>query len=45
MRQNTTNESLKKIDERDEIYQREARKKRRSKEFTKIIEMYTKMRR
>lgn len=45
MRQNTTNESLKRIDEREQVYQREARKKKRSKEFTKIIEMYTKMRR
>lgn len=45
MRQNTTNESLKRIDEHDEIVLREERKRVRTREFNKIIEMYTKMRR
>lgn len=42
LRQNTTSESLKKIDERDEIHLRERRKEIKSKQFRKTIESFTK---
>lgn len=42
LRQNTTSESLKKIDERDEVHQRERRKEIKSKQFRKTIESFTK---
>lgn len=42
MRQNATNESLKKIDEREQVVVRERIKAKRSKEFRKVIEMHAK---
>lgn len=42
LRQNTTNESLKKIDERDELYTRTVKKEKRAKDFRKIIERFAK---
>ncbi|MCD8333291.1 MAG: F0F1 ATP synthase subunit gamma [Clostridiales bacterium] len=42
MRQNTTQESLKKIDEREEEQLMRDRRERRSEEFRKVIENYTK---
>jgi F0F1-type ATP synthase gamma subunit len=42
MRQNSTSESLKKIDEREEIQRVENRKNKTKKEFAGIIESYTK---
>lgn len=44
LRQNTTRESLKKIDERDEVQLRNVRKARRAKEFKKAIENFSKQR-
>jgi hypothetical protein len=42
LRQNTTNESLKKIEEREEELLMEERREKRTKEFSKIIENYQK---
>jgi F0F1-type ATP synthase gamma subunit len=42
LRQNTTNESLKKIEEREEEQLMEERREKRAKEFSKIIENYQK---
>jgi hypothetical protein len=42
MRQNSTSESLKKLDEREENDRIESRKLKTQKEFTKVIESYTK---
>ncbi|HKL80141.1 MAG TPA: F0F1 ATP synthase subunit gamma [Mobilitalea sp.] len=42
MRQNSTSESLKKIEEQEEIDIRESRKLKTAKEFGKVIENYTK---
>ena len=42
LRQNATQESLKRINEREEEYQKLCRKERKAKEFRKIIESYTK---
>lgn len=42
MRQNSTSESLKKIDEREEIDLMESRKQKTQKEFGKVIDSYTK---
>lgn len=44
LRQNTTSESLKKIDERDEIQLKADRKEKSRKEFHKIIENFRKVR-
>lgn len=43
MRQNTTSESLKKIDEREQEYLKVYRKEKRAKEFRKVIENFTKL--
>jgi hypothetical protein len=40
MRQNTTSESLKKIEEREEEELMEERREKRSKEFSRVIENY-----
>ena len=45
MRQTTTQESLDKIEEREEIQLMARRKEKRTKEFNKVIESYSKMRR
>lgn len=42
LRQNATQESLKRIDEREEEYSRLYRKEKKAKEFRKIIESFTK---
>lgn len=42
-RQNTTNESLKKIDEREEYNTMVSRRKNREKEFGKVLDNYTKL--
>lgn len=42
MRQNTTSESLKKIEEREELQRMEERRERRAEEFSKVIENYQK---
>ena len=44
LRQNTTRESLKRIEERDEVTLRETRKSKKMKEFGKIIESFSKQR-
>lgn len=42
LRQNTTSESLKKIDEREEMQRMEERREKRAEEFSKVIENYQK---
>jgi F0F1-type ATP synthase gamma subunit len=42
LRQNTTSESLKKIEEREEEQKKEERREKRAKEFSKVIENYQK---
>ena len=42
LRQNTTNESLKKIDEREAELLMEERREKRAEEFAKVIENYQK---
>ena len=42
LRQNTTSESLKKIEEREEEQRMEERRERRAEEFSKVIENYQK---
>lgn len=42
-RQNITTESLKKIDERDELARQAARRARKDKEFAKVLDNYTKL--
>ena len=42
LRQNTTNESLKKIDEKEAELQMEERREKRAEEFAKVIENYQK---
>ncbi|WP_249028924.1 F0F1 ATP synthase subunit gamma [Tannockella kyphosi] len=42
LRQNTTSESLKKIDELDEIHTKRVRKEKKVKEFRKVIETHSK---
>lgn len=44
LRQNTTRDSLRRIDEREEVMIRETRKAKKSKEFGKIIESFSKQR-
>lgn len=44
LRQNTTSESLKKIDELDDIYTKRVRKEKKVKEFRKVIETHSKQR-
>lgn len=44
LRQNSTSDSLKKMDEREEIELRATRKAKRSKEFGKVIETFSKQR-
>lgn len=44
LRQNTTSESLKKIDEREEVELKRSRKEKRAKEFRKVIENFAKIR-
>lgn len=43
-RQNITTESLKKIDEREEIALQQERRERKDKEFAKVLDNYTKLR-
>lgn len=44
LRQNTTSESLKKIDELDEVFTKKVRKEKKVKEFRKVIETHSKSR-
>jgi hypothetical protein len=42
-RQNTTNESLKKIDEREEVRKMGELREHKEKEFNKVLDNYTKL--